>query len=117
MQVYDDAGHVVSDSESVMKKWRPEFENLYDKPADMDDQFDDSFYEYVRSRLEVIENELEIDTGSNDGLDQDFTISKIKKLCAKFKTGKPTGSDCILNAICKQEGFQILLCFINVCFQ
>ena len=67
-----------------MKKWRSEFENLYNKPADMDDQFDDSFYEYVKSRLEVIENELQICNAVNVELDQDFTISEIKKLCAKL---------------------------------
>ena len=118
MQVYDDAGHIVSDSDSVMKKWRSEFENLYNKPADMNDQFDDSFYEYVRSRLEVIENELQICNAVNVELDQDFTISEIKKLCAKLKTGKSTGPDRIPNEMLKQEGIQILLLsFINVCFQ
>ena len=65
MQVYNDAGNIVSDSDSVMKKWRSEFENLYNKPADIDDQFDDSFYEYVRSKQEVIENKLQIDNAVN----------------------------------------------------
>ena len=45
----------------------------------MDDQFDDSFYEYVKSRLEVIKNELQICNVVNVELDQDFTISEIKK--------------------------------------
>ena len=118
MQVYDDAGHTVSDSDSVMKKWRSEFENLYNKPADMDGQFDDSFYEYVKSRLEVIENELQICNAVNVELDQDFTISEIKKLCAKLKMGSSTSPDRIPNEILKQEGIQILLLsFINVCLQ
>ena len=108
MQVYNDAGHIVSDSDSVMKKWRSEFENLYNKPADIDDQFDDSFYEYVRSKQEVIENKLQIDNAVNGGFDQVFTISEIKKLCAELKTGKSTGPDRIPNEILKQEGIQIL---------
>ena len=118
MQVYEDAGQIISDSDSVMKKWRSEFENLYNKPADMNDQFDDSFYEYVKSRLEVIENELQICNAVNVELDQDFTISEIKQICAKLKTGKSTGPDRIPNEMLKQEGIQmLLLSFINVCFQ
>ena len=62
----------------------------------------------MKSRLEVIENELQIDK----------EISEIKKLCAKLKTGKSTGPDRLPNEILKQEGIQILLLsFINVCFQ
>ena len=84
----------------------------------MDDQFDDSFYVYVKSRLEVIENELQIDNAVNVGLNQELTICEITKLCAKFKPGKSTGPAGIPNEILKQEGIQILLLsFINVCFQ
>ena len=51
-------------------------------PADIGDQFDGIFYDHVRSRLETIENELQIDDDTS-WLNQAFTINEIQKLCAK----------------------------------
>ena len=50
--VYDDDGNVKCDLDSVMRKWKNEFENLYKTDSD---SFDNVFYEQIKSLLHTHE--------------------------------------------------------------
>ncbi len=54
-EVYDDDGNILSDLDSVLSKWKTEYENLYTTNSE---QFDNNFYKQILDLLRTAENRM-----------------------------------------------------------
>ncbi len=87
MEVYNDQGNTVNDVDSVLNKWKCDFESLY-KGYDSS-EFDQEFYDYAlheTARLESLYNE-----NNDDSFNNPITIDEVRKVLGKTSNHKSVG--------------------------
>ncbi len=114
-EVYDDNGNVCYDFDSVLQKWKTEYEKLY-KPES--DQFDNNFYEQILHLLHIAEDRMSDPLyQDNHELNRNITLKEVENIVDKSKNNKATGIDLIPNEVlrsnavksCLQNFFQYYL--------
>ena len=122
MEVYDEKGPEggvkIRDENYVFEKWKDEFYSLYNMPPDFDPNFDNDFYEEIKSQMPDIKRfELTNANADNAIYNRPFTIEEFDKICNNLKLGKAVGPDMIPNEVLRHTGIrQLLVDFINMCF-
>lgn len=104
--------------QEVLNKWKNDFHDLYNMPADANSNFDNEFYQNIQSLLPGIKKS-EIDNSMYNEYDYNalFTREELNKICSQIKIGKAAGPDIIPNEVLKHEGIrELLLSFVNMCF-
>ena len=122
MEVYDDSNTNIStktnNQQAVLNRWKNEFHDLYNMPDDVQETFDNSFYDEIMSQLPTIKQRELTNTDSHDvAYNNPFTLEEIDKIRCKMKTGKAVGCDAISNEVLKNEGIrELILSFANMCY-
>ncbi len=114
MEVYDEEGNVVTDTEAVLDRWKGDFEGLLQAPADRTPeqcQFEKDIIQSNRSR-EALFN----DGNCNQTINADFTVDEVKKIVQKAKNGKAPGVDGLIADIFKNvKSIELLTEVFNAC--
>ena len=96
-EVYDDEGNIVYDRNSVLEKWKKDFENLYKSDVN---QFDNDFYKEIISLLRIAEDKMSdplyID---NHVLNKNITMNEVEFVIDRLKNRKAPGIDKIPNEV------------------
>ena len=100
MEVYDDDGNIVTDSEYVLNKWKTEYEKLFTSDPNIGD-YDSEFYnDIIRSKTEIEENSQ---LGADEWYNTEISLREVWKVITAAKLGKATGIDNIPNEALKNE--------------
>ncbi len=114
-EVYDDDNNIMYDRNSVLNKWKNEFENLYKSD---DKIFDDDFYNEILGLLRNAENNMNDPLYTdNQMLNRNITIEEINVVVDRLKNRKAPGIDRIPNEVLKSDSVKMcLLCFFQYYF-
>ncbi|VDI61569.1 Hypothetical predicted protein, partial [Mytilus galloprovincialis] len=103
MEVYGEDGTILTDDETILNKWKTEFQNIYntDNAAS---NFDDEFYRQVSTHKSSLEDKM-LDPLYNANQDRNttITIENIRRLVYKTKNGKSCGIDSIPYEVLRYE--------------
>ena len=120
MEVYVNGseGIKTNDQEEVLEKWKSEFKDLYNKPADENSNCDDVFFNDILSSMPGIKSfELNNTDANFVDYNRPFTPGELNKIRCKMKDKKAVGPDMIPNEILKHDSIsRLLLGFVNKCF-
>ena len=108
-EVYDENGNIKCDLDSVLHKWKVEFENLYKSESD---SFDDNFYTEIKSLLRT--RELNMNDPlyvSNAVLNRSLTLDEVSNVIDRLKNKKATGIDLIPNEVLRSD--VVKTCLLN----
>ncbi len=98
-EVYDDDGNIKSDIDSVLDKWKTEYEKLYKTDGT---QFDNEFYNQIIELLRNAENRMNDPLyTSNVTLNKNISADEINFIVNKLKNNKSPGIDKIPNEVLK----------------
>ena len=114
-EVYDDNGEVKRDLESVLQKWKIDFENLYKTDSTT---FDNDFYTEIKALLRNSENNM-IDPlyVSNGFLNRNISLDEVSTVIDRLKNNKAPGIDKIPNEVLRNDSVkQCLLTFFQFYF-
>ena len=121
MQIYNDTGEIICDQESVLNKWKSEFEQLYNNQNINEHEvsleyriakrmLDDSVYLKEQIMLDPLYETDEV-------LNANFTNKEIEIAISKAKLKKAVGIDLIPNEALKNNTMiEILKPFFQLCF-
>ena len=109
-------GNHTFEIDTVMKKWKDDFENLYNKPNN--DDYDHYFYENVLKQKHILEQSPYFDFNiSDDPLNKPIMYDEVEKVIKKLQKKKSVGWDNIPNKIIKNKFLTMLLLkFFQKCF-
>ncbi len=114
-EIYDQDGNVKNDLESVLAKWKSEFENLYKTESD---SFDDVFHEEIKALLRT--HELNMNDPlyvSNAFLNRNITLEEVNNVIDRLKNNKAPGIDMIPNEVLRSVSVKkCLLTFFQFYF-
>ncbi len=103
-KVYNDAGQLVSDIDTVLNTWKTSFHGLLNRPESVD--FDDDFYnECMQQKIEMEQDDHDI----NPDLNAPITLAEIQSFVRKLKKQKATGIDRIPNEVLKRNDIIVIL--------
>ena len=98
-EVYDNEGNVVTDLDSVLLKWKQEYEKLYKSDASL---FDNDFYNQILQLLSNAENRMNDPLYiPNIELNKNITAAEVNFVIDKLKNNKSPGIDKIPNEVLK----------------
>ena len=98
-EVYDSDGNVVTDINSVLSKWKSDYENLYKSDASL---FDNDFYNQIVQLLNNVESRMNDPLyTSNYELNKNITADEVNFVIDKLKNNKSPGIDKIPNEVLK----------------
>ena len=99
-----------------MKKWKDDFENLYNKQNN--DDYDHYFYENVLKQKHILEQSPYFDFNiSEDPLNKPVMYDEVEKVIKKLQKKKSVGWVNIPNDIIKNKSLTMLLLkFFQKCF-
>ncbi len=114
-EVYDQDGNIKCDIESVLSKWKSEFENLYKSESD---SFDNVFYEEIKLLLQTREcNMSDPLYVSNAFLNRNITLEEVSNVVDRLKNNKAPGIDLIPNEVLRSNAVKkCLLAFFQFYF-
>ena len=102
MEVYGEDKTIISDSDYVLKKWKNEFEKLYQ--VDEFSTYDQEFYDYavynLKCREDIINDPAYI---SESDFNVNFSRTEISKIVINTKKGKSAGTDGLPYEIFKND--------------
>ena len=122
MKVYDindpEGLSMINDEKGVLNKWKTDFHDLYNTPSDINCNFDNQFYDTIKSVLPGIkESELNNRLSDSYYYNHLFTHEELQKICSHMKNGKSAGPDIIPNEVLRCDGIrELILTFVNMCF-
>ncbi len=96
-EVYDENGEITSDLETVLNKWKTDFDNLYKTDSKT---FDNNFYNEIKALLRNSENSMNDPLYvSNAFLNRNISIDEVSKVVDRLKNNKAPGIDKIPNEV------------------
>ena len=109
MEVYQ-GSNLVADTDTVLNTWRNDFSNLYNKPQNMNAEFNDTFYEDILQQKHLWEVEMNQSTYvSNALLNRDISFDEVEKMTQRLKNNKACGFDSIPNEVLKRQPVHLFL--------
>ena len=117
LEVYDDQGNIISDSDRVFDKWSDGFSSLYNSEC-TDDQFDQQFYDRILQHKRFLEdNMLDPLYQENVLLNYCITHCEVERVVYGAKNGKSVGPDKIPYEVLKHPVIiDTLHPLFNFCF-
>ena len=98
-EVYDDDGNIITDIDSVLSKWKRDYENLYKSDQNL---FDNDFYNNILQLLSNAENRMNDPLYTpNYELNKNITAQEVNFVVDKLKNNKSPGIDKIPNEVLK----------------
>ncbi len=98
-EVYDDDGNIKTDIDSVLTKWKTEYEKLYKTDPT---QFNTEFYSQIMELLRNAENRMDDPLYTpNSTLNRNISADEINFVVNKLKNNKSPGIDKIPNEVLK----------------
>ncbi len=98
-EVYDDEGNIRTDIDSVLSKWKSDYEKLYKSDGT---QFDSTFYNQILQLLKNTENRMSDPLYTpNKTLNKNISADEINYILDKLKNNKSPGIDKIPNEVLK----------------
>ena len=99
MEVYDNDGSIIYDTDAVLDRWKTDFEGLYNIPEGVH-SFDNAFFQHaIHSKLQL-EREFEND---NVFLNRDISIEEVYRVVNNAKNKKAVGLDNLPYEVFKNE--------------
>ncbi len=112
-EVYGTNNEILTDHDSVLNKWKYDFEGLFTPPADKTRE-QTLFYANIKQSNKAREDSLN-DNEINVGLNVDFTIEEVRKMITRAKSGKAPGIDGLVADTFKNERSIALLTEVFNC--
>ena len=103
MEVYDENGSIRSVINSVLGKWKTDYDNLYNGCTS--DKYDKKFYEDSMRNL----NNREANGYIISGLNHDITEDEVRRVIFNSKSRKATGIENLPNEILKNDNTVVIL--------
>jgi len=109
MQVYVN-GSLTSDTNTVLNKWKSDFGDLYNKSENVNENFDQVFYNDTLQQKYTWEQEMVQPNYENNGmLNTDISFDEVEKMTRNLKYRKACGFDKIPNEVLKISEIHVLL--------
>ena len=114
-EVYDCDGNVKSDLDTVLQKWKDDFENLYKTDST---SFDNQFYDEIKSLLRTAESNMNDPLYvPNAILNRNISIEEVNSVVDRLKNNKAPGIDKIPNEVLRNDSVKkCLLTFFQFYF-
>ncbi len=103
MEVYDDDGGILNDQQSVLAKWKQEFEGLYNFVPEPG-VFDDTFYNNCTANMNLSGNDVYFDE-----LDNEISLDEVRKVVNHAHNRKSVGIDNLPYEIFKNSDSHVIL--------
>ena len=119
MEVYGENNTVSYDLNDVLRKWKNDYEGLYNlSNIDIDSDFDDSFYAQAINMKIQLENMYNENNASITAcLNEDISLEEVTRVVNHSKRNKAVGPDKIPYEILKNDrAIHILFQFFHLCF-
>ena len=117
-QVYNTDGNFDSNIQIVLNKWKSDFEQLFNRPAEADDSFSHDFY--LKAKQMKLQREQEMTSDEyimNSELNENISYDEVEKVIGGLKNKKSFGFDGIPNEALKQpDVVKLLYNLFNKCF-
>ena len=106
-----------TDTKSVLDKWKTDFEDLHNKPSQIDN-YDIRFYQEILQQKTFLEQPLYLNFEiSNDPLNKPIMYDEVEKVLNKLKSNKLAGWDNIPYEVIKNKSIYLLLVkYFQKCF-